>query len=192
MITRVFAALLVAAPALALTATPARAQDAVHFASDIHVPSNGSVRDAVCFFCSVEAEGQINGDVVVFFGHTHIAGQAHRDVVTFFGGVDVDDEASVGRDLVDFFGSVQLGNNASVGHDMVAFFGRTHVAQTASVANSTVFLPGLFLDVPLILFVIVGVVLAREYRAWRWRRYYASYPYPYPHQPPPPPSPPQV
>lgn len=192
MLRRVYVIAFLAA-AITLAAAPARAnQDAVHFFSDIDIPANGEVRDAVCFFCSVEAEGQVNGDVVVFFGHTHIAGQAHRDVVNFFGSVDVDDESSVGRDLVDFFGSVQLGNNASVGHDMVAFFGRTRVAQTATVANSTVFLPGLFLDVPLVLFVIVAIVVAREYRAWRWRRYYASCPYPYPYPPPPPPSAPHV
>ena len=60
--------------ALLLASTPAHAdKDAVQFGSNIVVPEGQSVHDAVCFFCSVNAKGDIDHDVVVFFGNVHIA-----------------------------------------------------------------------------------------------------------------------
>ncbi len=60
------------APVFAVAATPAHAnQDAVHFGSNIDIPADSAVHDAVCFFCSVNV-GKVNGDVVVFFGSMHM------------------------------------------------------------------------------------------------------------------------
>src|ERR1700756_63680 len=102
--------------ALLLSATPAHAnKDAVQFGSNIVVPEGQSVHDAVCFFCSVNAKGDIDHDVVVFFGSVHIAHQSKHDVVVFFGTVRADDDATIGHDVVNFFGHVRLGEHATVG-----------------------------------------------------------------------------
>ena len=67
-------------------ALPAHAsKDEVQFGSTIHVPRDGSIHDAVCFFCDVDADGTVEGDIVVFFGDVHIGTAANHDVVNFFG-----------------------------------------------------------------------------------------------------------
>jgi hypothetical protein len=180
MIQRMLFALLAAA-ALPLAAAPARADnDAVHFGSNIDVPPDATIHDAVCFFCSVNVEGKVNGDVVVFFGSVHVAGSADHDVVSFFGGVRADDGAQIGQDLVNFFGLTRLGENASVGHDMVVMLGSAQVADSATVGHNRVVQPGWVLDVPLIIMIVVLIVVVREYRAYRRRLFYRGYPFPPP------------
>lgn len=169
------------AAAFAAAALPARADnDAVHFGSEIYVAPDATVHDAVCFFCSVNVEGKVNGDVVVFFGTVHIAGSADRDVVNFFGGVQADDGASIGRDMVSFFGVVRLGENVSIGHDMVAFLGSFHAADSTSVGNDRVVTPVWFVDFPLLLMLLVLILIVREYRSWRRRQFFRNYPFPPP------------
>jgi hypothetical protein len=166
------------AAGLVAAAAPARANsDAVHFGSNIYVGPNSAVHDAVCFFCSVNVEGEVKGDVVVFFGTVHVAGSADHDVVNFFGGVSADDGASIGRDMVSFFGAVRLGENASIGHDLVAMMGSYDAADSASVGGDRVTFPGWGIDVPLIVMVAVLFFIFREYLHWRRRRYFHDYPF---------------
>jgi len=175
----VFACLLAAV--IAAAGTPARADnDAVHFGSNINVPAGMTVHDAVCFFCSVNVEGNVNGDVVAFFGHVHIAGAAHHDVVNFFGGVSADDGAAIGQDLVSFFGGVRLGENATVGHDMVVMVGSAQVANSAVISHDTVVQPGWVLDFPLALLVGLFIFVVYELRAYRRRQYFRQFPFPPP------------
>jgi hypothetical protein len=174
---RNFAGCLLAA-VCAVAAVPARANDdTVHIGSNIEVAPDATVRDAVCIFCSVNVEGKVNGDVVVLFGSIHIAGVANRDVVNIFGGVRADDGASIGRDLVNLFGSVRLGENVTVGHDMVALFSSARVAKSATVIHDRVVQPGWVFDVPLIIMIVVLVLIVREYRAYRRRQFFLTYPF---------------
>ncbi len=167
--------------ALGFAAVPAHAdRDEVQFGSNIVVPPGGSVHDAVCFFCSVNAEGTIDHDVVVFFGDVHIAGHSNHDVVNFFGNVRLDDNAAITHDLVSMFGSIRLGENASVGNDMVAMFGSVHSADSASVSGNRVVQPAWLLWIPFLILgsIIVGIVsLIRSYRR---RQMFSGYPYPPP------------
>src|ERR1700761_5923530 len=112
---RLGSALLLVAVLLISAATARADNDAVQFGSNIVVPVGQSVHDAVCFFCSVNARGDIDHDVVVFFGNVHIAHESKHDVVVFFGTVRADDDAAIGHDVVNFFGHVRLGDNATVG-----------------------------------------------------------------------------
>ncbi len=156
------------AAALVFAAAPAHAsRDAVQFASNSDVPLGSSVHDAVCFFCSVHAEGAIDHDVVVFFGNVYIASQAKHDVVNFFGSVTADDNALIGHDLVSFFGVIHLGQNASVGNDMVAMFGSVRAPSSVNVGGNRVIQPGWVLGIP---FLIVGLIVVLIVRAVRDRR----------------------
>jgi len=167
-----------AAAALFVAAAPARANnDAVHFGSDIYVAPNAAVHDAVCFFCSVNVEGEVKGDVVVFFGAIHLSGSADKDVVNFFGGVEAGEGATIGKDLVSIFGLVRLGRDVSIGHDLVALLGSYHAADSVNVGNDRVVQPGWILDFPLIVMLIVLVFVVREYRQWRRRQYFRDYPF---------------
>ncbi len=182
-------ALLLAASGFA--AIPAHAdRDSVQFFSDINVPEGSSVHDAVCFFCSVNAKGDIDHDVVVFFGNVHIASHSNHDVVNFFGNVRLADNASISHDLVNFFGSVRLGEGASVGNDVVAMFGSIRVADTATIGGNRVSQPAWILLIPLMLFGGIIALIVSQVRNYRRRQLFAAgYPFP---PPPPPPQQPQM
>lgn len=169
------------AAAFVVAALPARAdRDNVQFGSNIHVDRNASIHDAVCFFCSVNAEGEVNGDIVVFFGNVHIAGAAHHDVVNFFGSVTVEDGGSIGQDLVSMFGRIRLGENVSIGKDMVAMFGSVQAPDSVTVGNDRVVQPGWVLYVPLMVIALIVIVVVREYRSYHRRLLMRGYPIPPP------------
>jgi hypothetical protein len=176
--------------ALLCSATPAHAnKDAVQFGSNINVPEGQSVHDAVCFFCSVNAKGDIDHDVVVFFGNVHIAHQSKHDVVVFFGSVRAEDDAAIGHDVVNFFGSVHLGENVTVGNDLVVMFGGLRAADSANIAGNRVAQPIWVFWTPLIILGLIISLVVREVRAAHRRRFFAAYGYP-PGMPPHPPVPP--
>jgi hypothetical protein len=165
--------------ALFVAAVPAHAdQDAVQFGSNIHVAANSTVHDAVCFFCNVNADGEVKGNVVVFFGDVHLAGKADHDVVNFFGSVRAEDNTSVGNDLVSFFGGVRLGEHVSVGHDLVAMFGGVHAPESVEVGNNRVVQPVWIVIFPLVIFAFVIFFLVRELRLWAHRRMMRHYSFP--------------
>ena len=182
------------ASALLLAAAPARAdKDIVQFGSNINVAEGHSIHDAVCFFCSVNAKGDIDHDVVVFFGNVRIAHQSRHDVVVFFGSIRAEDDAAIGHDMVNFFGSTHLGENVSVGGDAVVMFGGMHAADTVNIAGSRVSQPIWIFWTPLIVLGLIITLIVHEVRSYRRRRYYAAYGYapPAPGVPPPPqPQPP--
>lgn len=165
--------------AFAAASTPALAdRDAVQFGSDIHVAPGASVHDAVCFFCSVNAEGEVQGDIVVFFGNIHIADKANHDVVNFFGQITAEDNASVGQDMVSFFGLVRLGKSVSVGKDLVVMFGGARAAESVTVGGDRVVQPGWVFFGPLIFVVLIILLILHEYRAYRRRVILRGYNYP--------------
>jgi hypothetical protein len=176
---RRFLALCLFGAALAVATVPARAeQDAVEFFSNIDVTSDAPVHDAVCFFCNVDADGEVKGDIVVFFGNVRLDGQAHHDVVNFFGNVTAADNSSIGGDLVSFFGSVRLGENVTVARDMVAMFGTVHAPTSVSIRRDhVVFSPWIFFGPLLIIFLSVFVIV-HEIRARRDRQFAQAYPFP--------------
>lgn len=177
--------------ALLLFARPAFAnRDQVQFGSNIVVPQDSSVHDAVCFFCSVDAKGPIDHDVVVFFGNVHIASRSNHDVVNFFGNVTVDDHGSIGHDVVNFFGNIRLGEDATVGNDMVAMFGDVHAADSAHIEGNRVIQPAWLLLIPILFFGGIIAVIVNLVRNFRHRQMMAAA-YAYSMQPPPPPASPE-
>lgn len=192
--TKRFLSILLLAGLAAFAAAPAHAsRDAVQFGSDIHVAPGSSVHDAVCFFCSVDAQGPVEHDMVVFFGDVHVHTQANHDIVNFFGDTQIDNNATVAHDVVNFFGAVHLGQNASIGNDMVVMFGSVRAAGSATVVGNRVYQPIWLLCIPLcILGGIIYAIVAgiRSIRARRFYGYPYSMPPPPPGVPPSPPSPP--
>jgi hypothetical protein len=165
--------------ALALAAAPAQAsEDAVQFFNNIEITPDAPAHDAVCFFCNVQDNGLVNGDIVVFFGNVRIDGQARHDVVNFFGSVTAADNSSIGGDLVSFFGSVRLGENVSVAKDLVAMFGVVHTPSSVSIGKDhVVFSPWIFFGPLLIIFMVIFVII-HEVRVHRQRRFAMACPFP--------------
>jgi len=164
-------------------AVPAHAnRDEVQFGSTIHVPRDASIHDAVCFFCDVDADGTVEGDIVVFFGDVHIASAANHDVVNFFGNIRADDNASIGQDMVSMFGSIHLGEDVSIGKDLVAMFGGIRTADSVTVGGNRVVEPAWLFWGPILFIALIVFVVVREVRTRR--RAFVRYPIP-----PPPPRP---
>jgi hypothetical protein len=172
---RIFGVALLAL-AFVVLSTPARAaQDVVHFGSSIDVGANEEIHDAVCFFCSVNVQGTVNGNIVSFFGSVRISGHAEHDVVDFFGDVKVSDDSSIGHDLVNFFGSVWLGENASVDRDAVVMFGSMHSAPSASFGGNRVVEPGWIFWGPFLLIFAGIYFVVHEIQGYRRRRFLRMY-----------------
>jgi hypothetical protein len=176
---RFLAVCLFGAALAAVAAAPARAdQDAVEFFGNINVTPDAPVHDAVCFFCNVNANGEVKGDIVVFFGNVRLDGQAHQDVVNFFGNVTAADNSSIGGDLVSFFGAVRLGENVTVARDMVAVFGSVHAPASASIGRDhVIFSPWIFFGPLLVIFLVIFVII-HEVRVHRQRQFAQAYPFP--------------
>ncbi len=164
---------------LGALALPAYAsKDEVQFGSTIRVPRDASIHDAVCFFCDVDADGTVEGDIVVFFGDVHIGSNANHDVVSFFGSVKADNNAHIGQDVVSMFGSVKLGDDVSIGKDLVALFGGgLSAADSASVGGDRVVEPAWLFWGPLLFIALLVVYVVREIRTNR-RRAFMQYPVP--------------
>ena len=166
------------AAALGGLATQAHAtRDEVQFGSTIHVARDASIHDAVCFFCDVDADGTVEGDIVVFFGDIHIANSANHDVVNFFGSIKADDDAHIGNDMVSMFGTIRLGEDVSIGKDLVAMFGGLRAASSVTVGGDRVVQPGWVFWGPLLILALVVILVVREFRNHR-RRAYLRYPIP--------------
>lgn len=105
---------------------------AVHFGDNIVVRQEDAMRDAVCFFCSVDARGSVH-DVVVFFGNTRLAGQAN--------------------DVVVFGGNVRLGPDAST-DDIVLMGGRLFAESGSTVRGDRVIFPPVILLIPLLVLAL--------------------------------------
>jgi hypothetical protein len=165
--------------ALGASVIPAYADhDIVQFGSNIHVDRNTSVHDTVCFFCNVDADGTVQGDIVVFFGNVHIGTSANHDVVNFFGHITADNNSSIGHDMVSMFGVIRLGDNVTVGKDLVAMFGDIRTAPTVSVGGDRVVQPPWIFWGPLLIFALVIILVVREFRNHRRRAFMRNYPFP--------------
>jgi hypothetical protein len=156
---------------LAVASPWARAADGdvVHIGHSIQVPSDGSVQDAVCIFCSVHVNGKVTGDVVAIFGNVNLHGDAQHDVVSIFGSIRAARGSSVEDDVVSIFGSVHLGDGVQVGHDLVALFGALQIAPTASIGGDRVVWSVWIVLLPLLIVLLIVFVVVREYRTQKRR-----------------------
>ena len=170
------------AAALTALSLPASAErDRVQFGSTIRVAPGDTAHDTVCFFCSVEDRGTIEGDVVVFFGNVYIDGKANHDVVNFFGNVKAEPGSSIGQDLVKFFGSIRLGDNVTVGKDIVCMFGDFRAGENVTNGGDRVIQPPWLFWTPMLVLFLIVFVLVREIRHARRRRMFMAG---FPMQPP--------
>ena len=152
-------------------AVPARADsNSVQFFTDLRVTPDKPVENAVCFFCSVHAEGEIHGNLVILFGNAHISSTVHQNVVSIFSSVTALPNTSIDQNLVNIFGSVHLGENAHVGQNLVAIFGVTAFAPTAAIDGNRVIFPFWLFGIPALLIGLLIYVLVRELRERRYRR----------------------
>ena len=152
-------------------AVPARADNnSVQFFTDLRVAPDKPVENAVCFFCSVHADGDVNGNLVILFGNAHIGSTVHQNVVSIFSSVTALPNASIDQNLVNIFGKVRLGDSTHVGQNVVAMFGSTEFAPSATIDGNRVIFPFWIFGIPAVLLGLLIYVLVRELRERRMRR----------------------
>lgn len=153
-------------------------RDAVQFASPLRIQQGSSMHDAVCFFCGLHADGDVNGDAVVFFGSVDLKATAHRDLIVLFGNVKLEDGATVNGDLVNFFGTVRLGENTRVGKDLIVFLGTKHASSSAVIGKENVVIPLWIALIPSTVFLLIVFGILMAIRGWQTRRAVVGYPLP--------------
>lgn len=77
-----------------------------YFGQDIYVAAGQEVHNATCFFCSIQAEGDVTGHALVVFGSLDLSGQMKEGATVIGGNAVVDSQARIGGD------TVVLGGNA--------------------------------------------------------------------------------
>ncbi len=128
----------------------AGSNDRVSFAQRIVVHQDESVSDVVCFLCTIENHGTIDGDVVSFLGGVKTEGPVHGDLVSFLGDVSLAGEGSIDGDLVVMGGNLHKSADTRLG------------------ASQVIFSPAIFL----LPFILLGIVVLGVTRIFRRRPVY--------------------
>jgi hypothetical protein len=123
----------------------AHGNDRVNFAQRIVVDENDSTGDLVCFLCSIEVHGNVQGNVVSFLGGVKGDGAMHGDVVSFLGDVNLSGNSTVDGQVVVLGGDLRRGTDVRMGQDQVV-------------------LPGAVFAVPLIFLVAILWGITRLFR----------------------------
>lgn len=157
--------------ALAVAVPPARADggDVIHFARSIRVDHDAEIDNAVCFFCTVQVDGTVTGDVVAVFGNIHITGDVQHDAVDIVGELKAEENASVEQDVIGVLGATRLGEHVIVGRNLVTYSGTVEMAPTAAVGNQRIDNPGWYLWIPLAFVLMIVFWVMRAYGAYRKR-----------------------
>ncbi len=71
------------------------AADRTYFGQDIYVAPGQEVRNATCFFCSVQLEGDLSGHALVLFGNITVLGRVDKSVTVIGGNAVVDAQARI-------------------------------------------------------------------------------------------------
>jgi hypothetical protein len=100
-------------------AAHADGRDVVEFGDNIVVHAGDEVHDTVCFFCTIEVDGTVHGDMVAILGNIRLRGHADRDAVVILGSMSLGENASVDRDAVVILGSLRTATGATIGNDRV-------------------------------------------------------------------------
>ena len=167
------------AAVLIAAAAPAVAQqDSVQFFQNVEVTPANPVHDAICFFCNVNVQGKVTGDIVVFFGNLNLKGDAQHDVVSFFGNIRAADNSSIDDDLLSVLGNVYLGQNVSIGRDITTAFSAVEQAPTVTVGGTRTSMPLWIIAAPLGILLLIILVIVREMRAYRRRLIARGYKFP--------------
>lgn len=102
--------------AVLLSAAGAQAQGGsrVYFNQDIFIAQGQQVRNAVCFFCSVQVEGEVTGEAVVLFGNLNATGRVDGPAAIVGGNAVVDSQARLAGNLIVLRGNAVYETDESI------------------------------------------------------------------------------
>jgi hypothetical protein len=175
-----FLGLFVLVAALFAAAPPAHADNgnSVQFFTHLRIEPGKTVENAVCFFCSIDAEGEINGNLVVFFGNARVKSAVHQNMVSFFSDVTTLPNASIDQNSVNIFSHLRVDENVHIGQNVVAIFASTDIARSATIDGNRVLFPFWLFGIPAVLLGFIIYAIVNAIRERHYRAHMANYPYP--------------
>ena len=94
---RVFGLLLLLLP---VSAAKAQGGSRMYLNQDIFIAQGQQIHNATCFFCSVQVEGDVTGNVHVFFGNLNVTGRVDGKATIIGGNAVIDAFSRLGSALV--------------------------------------------------------------------------------------------
>jgi len=87
---------------LLLSVSMAKAQGGsrTYLNQDIFIAQGQQIHHATCFFCSVQVEGEVTGNVVVLFGNLNVTGRVDGRATVIGGNAVIDSFSRLGSALV--------------------------------------------------------------------------------------------
>ena len=133
------------------------AADRTYFGQDIYVAPGQEVRNATCFFCSVQLEGDLTGHAFVLFGNITVLGRVDRSVTVIGGNAVVDAQARILGTTAVIGGNAVYESDESLSGDAwvlgghVSTFAGNHTHDRRRVSLSPVIASGIALVAILLL-----------------------------------------
>jgi hypothetical protein len=124
--------------ALLLITLPGAAQahgNRTYFNQDIFVAQGQQVHNAICFFCSVQVEGDLTGRVLVLFGSLNVSGRIEGGATVVGGNAVVDSQARLGGNVVVFGGNAVYESDESISGNAYVIGG--HLSTLGDRSKST-------------------------------------------------------
>ncbi|MHB1022285.1 MAG: hypothetical protein ACYC46_08495 [Acidobacteriaceae bacterium] len=144
---------------VSLPASAAHAPDDFQFAHDVSVQHIQDGKNIVCFYCSVQIDGILKGNIAVFGGDLKINGKVSGNAVDFFGNTVID--GVISKNIAVFGGNLSLLQDAIIGKNAVVFGGNLHHHPTAIIANDEVVVLRFYFIIQLLL--VLGILAAIGY-----------------------------
>ncbi len=130
-----------------------------YFNQDIFVAQGQEVHNAICFFCSVQVEGELSGRVLVVFGSLNVSGRVEGGAMVIGGNAVLDSQARLGGNAVVIGGNAVyeseesiLGNAYVIGGHLSTFGERAKTTRRVS------FSPAFFYSLAVIILVLFSVL----------------------------------
>lgn len=153
---RMLTLLFLALPAAAL-AQPGG--NRTYFNQDIFVAQGQQIHNAVCFFCSVQVEGDLTGHVLVLFGSLNITGRVNGGAVVVGGNAVIDSQARLEGNAVVVGGNAVYETDESISGNAYVIGGHlSTLGDRAKTTRRVSMSPGLFVSLFVAILLVLSVV----------------------------------
>lgn len=147
---------------LFLSATAASAREPgsrTYFNQDIFVAQGQQIHNATCWFCSVQVEGDITGNVLVLFGNLNISGHVLGRTIVLGGNTVIDSQARIDGNALVVDGNAVYETDESISGNAWVIGGHLSPARNrARTFHRASFSPVLFSSAALAVLLLLSLL----------------------------------
>ncbi len=130
-----------------------------YFNQDIFVAQGQQVHNAICFFCSVQVEGDLSGRVFVFFGSLNVSGRIEGGATVIGGNAVLDSQARLGGNAVVIGGNAVYESDESISGNAYVIGGHLSTfGERAKTTRRVSFSPAFFFSLAVAVLVLFSVL----------------------------------